>query len=240
MEKLKSGAAKLGIYLTMQQLELFEAYYREIIEWNRRVNLTAITEYEEVQVKHFLDALTVAAAIDFKEKKKDLKTIDIGAGAGLPGIPLKIAFPGIRLTLIEATVKKAKFLEYVIKKLGLKNMEIVADRAETAAHDQRCREKFDVAVARAVAALPALAELMLPFCNIGGRCIAQKKGDIQEELKQSAKAIEVMGGVLREVKSVAMEEFADNRRLVIIDKIKPTPAAYPRRPGMPEKRPIIA
>lgn len=240
MDKLKSGAARLGINLTSQQLELFERYYREIIEGNKRVNLTSVTDYAGVQVKHFLDSLTVASAIDFTDAGKQLNIVDVGTGAGLPGIPLKLALPDLRLTLIEATGKKARFLEELIKKLDLNDVEIVAARAETAAHDSRYREQFDVAVSRAVAALPALMELTLPFCKAGGYCIAQKKGDIRQELEQSQKAIGVMGGVLREVKPVTLEELADSRCLVIADKIKETPAAYPRRPGMPEKRPLIS
>lgn len=240
MEKLKSGAARLGINLTERQIALFEVYYREIIAWHKRINLTSITDYEGVQVKHFLDALTVMTALESGESKEKLKIIDIGTGAGLPGIPLKIALPDINLTLLEATGKKAKFLEHLVMELGLEDVAIVAERAETVAHDAKYREKFDVAVSRAVAALPALVELMLPFCNIGGRCIAQKKGDIREELEQSRKAISVMGGVLREIKSVALKDLADNRCLVIINKVALTPAAYPRRPGMPEKRPLTS
>jgi 16S rRNA (guanine527-N7)-methyltransferase len=240
MEKLKSGAKRLGIYLTPLQIEQFEVYYHELIDWNKRINLTSITGYEDAQVKHFLDSLTVAAALNFSDGGKGLKLIDVGTGAGLPGIPLKIASPDIKLTLVEATVKKTRFLEHVIAKLGLKDVEIVASRAETVAHEDRYRERFDVVISRAVAVLSALAELMLPFCNIGGRCIVQKKGDIGGEVEQAKKAITIMGGRLREVKPVELKEFDDKRWLVIIDKIKSTPAAYPRRPGMPEKRPIIS
>jgi 16S rRNA (guanine527-N7)-methyltransferase len=240
MEKLKSGAEELGINLTPLQIERFEVYYHELIAWNKRINLTSITDYEDAQIKHFLDSLTVAEAIDFKNNGENLKVIDVGTGAGLPGIPLKIVFPDIKLTLLEATVKKTKFLEHLIGKLDLKNVEIVAERAETAAHDARYREKYDVVLARAVATLPALAELLLPFCNIGGKSIVQKKGDIKGEIEQAEKAITLMGGSLREVRLVELKELNDNRWLIIIDKVKSTPVLYPRRPGMPEKRPVIS
>jgi 16S rRNA (guanine527-N7)-methyltransferase len=238
MEKLKQAAEKLGIFLTSFQLGQFETYYHELTDWNKRINLTGITDYEEVQIKHFLDSLTVAAAV--RNIKKKLKIADIGTGAGLPGIPLKIVFQDIELTLIEATVKKARFLEQLTTRLYLKNVGIIADRAESTAHDGRYREKFDIVVSRAVASLPALVELMLPFCSIGGWCIIQKKGYITEEVEKSEKAIKVMGGDLREIKRVELEELSDDRWLIIIDKLLPTPPNYPRRPGMPEKRPIIS
>jgi len=237
MNKLKSGAAKLGINLTDEQLEKFEIYYRELIAWNKKVNLTRITDYEQVQVKHFLDSLTVFTVIKTGAR---LKVIDIGTGAGLPGIPLKIVSPGTELTLLEATAKKTRFLEHLIGRLGLGGVAIATGRAEEIAHDDGYREKFDIALARALAPLPVLVELTLPFCDVGGYCIAQKKGDIERETAQSLKAIEVMGGRLREVKPVALAELSDKRCLVIIDKIKPTPAQYPRRPGMPTKRPILS
>ncbi|MGD0779839.1 MAG: 16S rRNA (guanine(527)-N(7))-methyltransferase RsmG [Dehalococcoidales bacterium] len=240
MEKLKSSAEELGINLTPLQIEQFEVYYHELIAWNKRINLTSITDYEDAQIKHFLDSLTVAEAIDFKNNGENLKVIDVGTGAGLPGIPLKIVFLDIKLTLLEATIKKTKFLEHLIEKLDLKNVEIVAERAETAAHDVQHREKYDVVLARAVATLPALAELLLPFCNIGGKSIVQKKGDIKGEVEQAEKAITLMGGSLREVRLVKLKELNDNRWLIIIDKVKSTPALYPRRPGMPEKRPVIS
>ncbi len=235
MEKLKSSVKKLGIGLTPLQIGQFELYYRELVDWNTRINLTSITDYEDVQIKHFFDSLTITEAIGFKGNK----VIDIGTGAGLPGIPLKIVFPDIKLTLLEATVKKTKFLEHLISKLNLKNVEIVAARAETAAYNGQYREQFDVVLSRAVATLPALAELILPFCSIGGVCVVQKKGDIDKEVEQAQKAITMMGGKLREVKPIDLKEYTDKRWLVIIDKVKSTPVSYPRRPGMPEKKPII-
>lgn len=239
MKKLESGARKLGLDLSPRQLEQFHIYYRELVDWNERVNLTAITDYEEVQAKHFLDSLTLAPVLKQPADGVGLRVVDIGTGAGLPGIPLKILLPGIELVLIEATAKKADFLHHLVSKLGLDNVEIVVGRAETVAHEAKYREKFDLVVSRAVASLPALAELTLPFCNVGGVFIAQKKGDIELEVSQASRAISLLGGNLREVKRVELEEFADERWLVVIDKVKPTPEKYPRRPGMPKKRPLV-
>jgi 16S rRNA (guanine527-N7)-methyltransferase len=237
MEKLKAGAEELGLGLSPAQLEQFASYYHELLEWNRRVNLTAITGYEEVQLKHFLDSLTIILAWPPKIEA-GLRVIDIGTGAGLPGIPLKIVFPAIKLTLLEATAKKANFLSHIIPKLGLANVEIVVGRAEEVAHQQQYREKFDVVLSRAVAALPALAELTLPFCAVGGSFIAQKKGTIDEEIERAGRAIELLGGNLRGVKKVALSSLPNERHLVVIDKLSPTPEQYPRRPGLPANRPL--
>jgi 16S rRNA (guanine527-N7)-methyltransferase len=239
MDNLQTGSQQLGIHLNQPQLEQFEIFYRELVDWNQRINLTAITGYEEVQTKHFLDSLSVLEAIRPEDRAHPFRAIDIGTGAGLPGIPLKIVLPHIKLTLLEATIKKTKFLEHLIIKLGLKDVEILAARAEDAAHEIRYREKFDLVLSRAVASLPTLVELALPFCVIGGRFIAQKKGVISEEVSLSKNAITLLGGVLREIKPVELEELLDKRVLVVIDKIKPTPPGYPRRPGLPAKRPIL-
>jgi 16S rRNA (guanine527-N7)-methyltransferase len=238
MEKLKSAARELGLELTPARLEQFDSYYRELIDWNQRVNLTAITAYEEVQLKHFLDSLTIILAWPPQAAEKDLRIIDVGTGAGLPGIPLKIVFPGIKLALLEATAKKADFLNHLIPKLGLDDVEVVVGRAEEVARQARYREQFDLVLSRAVAALPALVELALPFCAVGGLFIAQKKGTIDEEIDRATKAISLLGGSLREVKKVDLPAFPDERCLVVIDKLSPTPAQYPRRSGIPAKRPL--
>jgi len=237
MERLLAGAGKLGLRLTPKQLEQFQVYYQELIVWNRRINLTAITDYEEVQIKHFLDSLTVVTVLK-QPLNEGIRLIDVGTGAGVPGIPLKIMAPGIRLVLLDATAKKAGFLQHIAQKLGLKNVEIVVGRAEDIAHKPQYRENFDLVLSRAVAALPALVELTLPFCAIGGRFIAQKKGNIESEVQRAQPAISVMGGVLAEEKRIELSEFADERWLVVIDKVQNTPLQYPRRPGIPAKRPL--
>ncbi len=238
MEKLASGARKLGLLLTPQQREQFQVYYQELIGWNRRINLTAITDYEEVQVKHFLDSLTVVLALQ-QPLLKGMRLIDVGTGAGIPGIPLKIVLPDIKVVLLDATRKKAGFSEYVIQRLELKDVEVVVGRAEEIAHKSGYRQQFDLVLSRAVAPLTTLVELTLPFCATGGRLIAQKKGDIKEEVQEAQRAISLLGGKLIDVKSIELPDFTDERWLVVIDKIGETPPPYPRRPGIPAKRPLV-
>ena len=239
MKKLIEGAGKLGIKLNARQVKQFELYYQELIEWNRKINLTAITDYSSMQVKHFLDSLTIALALSQEEVAgQDFNIVDVGTGAGFPGVPLKILFPQPRLVLIEPTTKKTAFLHHIIRKLELENVEVLNARAEEAAHLPLYREQFALVLSRAVALLPTLVELTLPFCRIGGRFIAQKKGEIDQEVNRAKEAITVLGGKLDRIKKTELEEFSDARYLVIIDKICPTPGKYPRRPGVPKRRPI--
>lgn len=237
MHYLKTDAAKLGIELNPAQLEQFSIYYRELMEWNQRINLTSITDFREVQIKHFLDSLSAYPAL--KQPIDNQRFLDVGAGGGFPGLPLKIAFPAIKLVLLEATAKKAAFLRHLTQKLGFDDVDIAIRRAEEVARQPQYRERFDIVLCRAVAQLPVLAELTLPFCTIGGRLIAQKKGDIEAEIDRAAKAIEIMGGSQPLVKRVELGELADEHYLVIVNKIAPTPDKYPRRPGIPAKSPIV-
>jgi 16S rRNA (guanine527-N7)-methyltransferase len=235
MDKLIAGAARMGMGLTPEQVSSFEIYYAEMVDWNRRVNLTSVVDYDEVQMKHFLDSLTAVPLVGDESSR----VIDIGSGAGFPGVPLKIACPGIELTLVESVNKKAVFLRHLVGRLALVGVEVAAGRAETLAHDSRYRERYDIALSRGVANLSTLAELALPFCAVGGRFIAMKKGDIGDEVASSERAIEMLGGKLAEVRPVELDEFeGDKRSLVIIDKLVPTPDNYPRRPGIPRKRPL--
>ncbi len=239
MEILIAGSEKLGLTINSEQLEQFNIYYRELTTWNRRMNLTTITDYEEVQLKHFLDSLTITLALGQHQVGTSLGIIDVGTGAGLPGLPLKIMLPETRLVLLEATAKKATFLHRLTDELGMVDVEIITGRAEEIAHRSRYRENFDRVLSRGVAPMAALVELTLPFCAIGGSLIAQKKGTIEGEMNQATNAISLLGGSLREVRRIKLEEFTDQRQLIVIDKISPTPLRYPRRPGIPARRPLV-
>lgn len=239
MNRLIAGADKLGIKLSSRHVKQFELYYQELIKWNTKTNLTAITDYSSIQLKHFLDSLTVTLALSTEDMlRPDFTIVDIGTGAGFPGLPLKILFPQPRLVLIEPTAKKTAFLHHIVRKLELENVEVLNSRAEEAAPLPLYREQFALALSRAVALLPTLVELALPFCQIGGRFIAQKKGDIGQELNRAEKAVVVLGGKLEQIKKIELNEFDDARCLVVIDKICPTPGKYPRRAGLPKRRPI--
>ena len=244
MERLIDGVRRLGFVLNTEQVERFKLYYEELIRWNRRVNLTSIVDYEEVQLKHFLDSLTVVLALEGIPSK----VLDIGSGAGLPGVPLKILYPDIGLTLIDSVHKKAAFLCHLVGRLGLKGVQVVAKRAELLAHDESYREGFDLVLSRGVARLSTLSELALPFCTPGGAFIAMKKGEIDDEVASAARAIGLLGGQVRGIKRVSLVESerggrmgmgeSERRALVVIDKRTPTPQGYPRRPGIPQKRPL--
>ena len=236
-ELLTAGAAAIRVHLNLAQIEQFQRYYLELVDWNSRVNLTSIKEWEQVQIRLFLDSLSVIMAVPSGLLKAG-RFVDVGSGAGFPGLALKIAFPGIDVTLIEATAKKTAFLNHLKETLGLPDVGILTGRSETLAHDLQLREGFDVVLARALARMNALAELTLPFCRPGGIVIAQKSAGVEDEVTQARKAIETMGGVLREVKELAIPELERQTTLVVLEKVNPTPERYPRQPGMPAKRPI--
>ena len=238
MDILKNSAGKLGITLTETQLGRFEEYYRALLDWNKRVNLTSVTGYEDVQITHFLDSLSVILALREYPADKLLRVIDVGSGAGFPGIPLRIVIPDIHLVLLEATAKKAGFLEYVVDKLELDDVRVLNGRAEDLAREADYREIFDIVLSRAVAPLATLAELTLPFCDVGGCLVALKKGDIDKEIITAGPAITLLGGQLKEIVKVSGDLFDDDRCLVVVSKVRETPPKYPRRPGVPGKRPL--
>ena len=237
MELLAQGAAKLSVDLNQRQLDQFQTYYRELVDWNQRMNLTAITQYEEVQVKHFLDSLTLCLSVDLT-RISGSRVIDVGAGAGLPGVPLKIAFPDIKLTLADSVGKKTRFLHHLVETLELTGVAIHTGRAEELARHSELRAGFDLALARGVARLPALLEYTLPFCKIGGKVAAWKHGGIAQEMADAEAAMGVLGGRLDAVYPVSITGLTDDRVLVAVDKVKPTPSKYPRRVGLPAKQPI--
>jgi 16S rRNA (guanine527-N7)-methyltransferase len=236
MELLEAGAQAWGLELTRAQLQAFELYYQELIAWNERVNLTTITEYEDVQVKHFLDSLSCLQPL--AGLPVQARCIDIGAGAGFPGLPVKIARPQMSLTLLEASGKKTRFLERVVALLGLESVEVVKGRAEDLAHGPGHREAYDAAFARAVADLVVLVEYALPLTRIGGLFVAQKGVRVEGEVEAAREAIEILGGELKELTEVFLPGLEAPRHLVVVQKVAPTPQKYPRRPGIPAKRPL--
>ncbi|MBI4299842.1 MAG: 16S rRNA (guanine(527)-N(7))-methyltransferase RsmG [Chloroflexi bacterium] len=232
MDRLQRGLREWGWELTPAQREQFEWYYRELVEWNKRFNLTKITDYEEVQVRHFLDSLS---ALQVMGAPEEARIIDVGSGPGFPGLPIKIVLPQVHLVLLDSVGKKTHFLEHICGVLGLPDVEVIKERAEVLAHNPAYRETFDWALARAVDKLPSLVEVLLPFCRPGGAAIAYKGPEVAEELGEAENAIATMGGSIREVREFYLD--GSERSLVVIDKSTPTPARYPRRPGLPRKRP---
>jgi 16S rRNA (guanine527-N7)-methyltransferase len=226
----------LGIRFSEEQRAAFDLYARELLEWNRKFNLTTITDPEQIRIKHFLDSLSCWLAM---RESPPGKLVDVGAGAGFPGIPLKILKPDIHLTLVEATAKKTGFLLHLVQFLRLEEVHVGTTRAEEFGHQNAHRESFDWAVARAVAPLPVLVEYLLPLVKVGGYALAQKAKDAEAEAKAAKKAIKKLGGELTEVKKVDVPGLEDERNLVIITKVSTTPETYPRRPGVPSKRPLV-
>ncbi len=236
MTTLNQQAAQLfGLQLTATQAEQLALYARDLADWNTHTNLTAIVDETGIQVKHFLDSLSVVTACDFTTGPK---VIDIGTGAGFPGVPLRIVFPQIQLTLLEATGKKVAFLDHIINQLHLDHTETLHARAEDAGHMTGQRAAYDVVLARAVTRLPALVEYMLPMAKIGGLCIAMKGSTAQTEVQDAKRALNILGGRVKSVESVQLPGLDDLHYLVIIEKVAHTPPSYPRKPGIPARQPL--
>lgn len=234
-ELFRKGLKELNLQLTKQQEEQFFQYYELLIETNKVMNLTAITEKNEVIVKHFIDSLLIVKSIDLN---KYHNLIDVGTGAGFPGIPIKIIFPHIKVTLLDSLNKRLKFLNNVIEELGLKNIYTVHGRAEDLGHNSDYREKFDICVSRAVANLSTLSEYCIPFVKQNGKFVSYKSSVSSEEISESNKAVKILGGKTVINKNYDLPCSDIKRTLVIIDKIKDTPKKYPRKAGTPSKEPI--
>ena len=226
---------KIGITLNEQQKQQFDKYYEMLVEWNKVMNLTGITEYDEVNLKHFTDSLTIART---QEMQKVQSVIDIGTGAGFPGIPLKIAFPHLKVVLLDSLNKRIKFLDAVIEELGLENISTIHGRAEDFAKKKEYRECFDLCVSRAVANLATLSEYCLPFVKVEGEFISYKSGDSDEEIRDAEFAVKVLGGKITDVDKFQLPGTDMGRSLVKIKKVKNTAGKYPRKAGLPSKEPL--
>ena len=230
-EKLK----ELDITLSEKQQAQFYRYYELLIEWNKVMNLTGITEYEEVNEKHFIDSLSLVKVLDIS---KINTVIDVGTGAGFPGIPLKIVFPHLKVTLLDSLNKRIKYLDTVIDELELEDIHTIHGRAEEYARKEEYREKYDLAVSRAVANLSTLSEYCVPYVKVGGMFVPYKSGEIDEEVKAAQTAIKVLGGKQTEVVKFTLPGSDINRSFVKIEKVKSTGKKFPRRAGLPAKEPI--
>ena len=230
-EKLKEK----GIDLTEYQLQQFEKYYELLVEWNQKINLTSITEKEEVYVKHFYDSITAAPYFDFNQ---ELTICDVGAGAGFPSIPLKICFPHLKVTIVDSLNKRITFLNTLAVALELTDVAFYHDRAEIFGKNEKFRHQFDVVMARAVAKTSVLSEFCLPLVRTNGTFIAMKGANVDEELKEAHDAIEILGGEVESVETFSLPADSGVRNIVFINKKRKTPKKYPRKPGVPAKNPL--
>jgi 16S rRNA (guanine527-N7)-methyltransferase len=236
MEKLIQDAQALfNIHITGRQAMLFATFEKELLEWNQKFNLTAIRDVESIRTKHFLDSLSCALAWRGAPPNH---LIDVGTGAGFPGIPLKILYPNLKLTLVESVGKKAMFCEHVIRVLGLEHVDVIQARAEELGQNTTHREKYDCAMARAVANLNVLSEYLIPLARVGGTMLAQKGESGPAEAQSAEHAMKLLGGKLKQVIPVHLPGIVDERYLIVVDKVAATPPRFPRKPGMPAKQPL--
>lgn len=233
--RLQGGARELGVELSAEALVGFDRYAALLRSWNTRMNLVSKGSLAKIESRHLLDSLTAALALGGAPSGK---VIDVGSGAGFPGLPLKIVYPKVELTLVEVTQKKARFLEAAVEALGLAEASVVAERAERLGQDPAYRQEFDVVLARAVAPLSVLAELTLPLCRRGGLVVAYKSPGVEGEVAEARRAIKLLGGAAPQIVEVPATVTGDPRVLVTIEKRGPTPGKYPRRPGLPAKQPL--
>lgn len=233
IHKTNTQAQKLGINISIEQAEKFYLYTNMLLEWNEKINLTAITEQNEIIQKHFIDSLTINKYVN-----KNASVIDVGTGAGFPGIPLKIVRDDINVTLLDALNKRINFLNEVIEQNKLTNIETIHARAEEAGKNKNLRESFDIATSRAVAPLNILVEYLLPLVKIGGKCVCMKGSNAKEEIENSKNAIKTLGGKLENVEELELPDSDIKRTIIVIKKEKNTPIKYPRKAGTPSKMPI--
>lgn len=233
--QFEKDCSELGIVLTPDQIQQFLKYYEMLVEWNEYMNLTAITEYDEVMKKHFVDSISLCKAYDVTQRKT---VIDVGTGAGFPGLALKIAFPNLQVTLLDSLNKRINFLNEVIQTLGLTGVETIHGRAEDYAKPGKCREKYDLCVSRAVANLSTLSEYCLPFVKQGGKFISYKSEKIADEMDAAQHAIRILGGRIEDQVEFTLPDSDIYRNLFVISKDKVTPSKYPRKAGLPSKEPL--
>ena len=232
-EKMQEKSRELKIHFSVEQLEQFFVYMNLLIEWNEKMNLTAITEPEEIILKHFIDSITILNKLE-----NDAKVVDVGTGAGFPGIPLSIMNSTLKITLVDSLNKRLIFLQEVVNKLNLQNIEIVHARAEEFGQNKKYRESFDFATSRAVANLSTLSEYLIPLVKVNGKVISMKAADAQDEINEAQKAIEILGGKIEKIDEFNLPQSDIGRTVITIKKERQTPNKYPRKPGTPSKEPI--